>query len=128
MGLDWLDIQFQIEKAHHVKIPRIPAESVLKVRETYQTKDWLGRTVEHNDWKAGSVFELMRDHSIPVCTKCRAELKGLPLAGQCPKCGRPYTYAILTWENFQQYLGKVLGTEPASITREQCLVRDLGFG
>jgi hypothetical protein len=127
MGLDWLDLQFQIEKTHHFKIPKIPAEDFLQALETYQTKDWLGRTVEHNDWKAGSVFELMRDHASPFCAKCHYWLKGLASHGQCPECGLPYKDIILTWENFQKVLGKVLHKEPGSITCEQWLGRDLGF-
>ena len=129
MGIDFLDLSFQIEKKCHLKLEKHAFEHFARAKEDheFEVPGCLGMRVYRGDWRVGTFYELMRDHTLPICTKCRRTLPKQLVTVACPHCGMPCTYAPLTWNQFCESLVAVIGKSPGEIRRDHWLQGDLGF-
>ena len=88
MGIDFLDMVFQIEKKHglylqHFFEDRFAVEEFRRAGEMVPSRTFFGRPVERWDIRAGRFFEFLRPRLEPLCKKCKALLRGPPGSGSC---------------------------------------------
>jgi hypothetical protein len=118
MGLELLDLQFQLERENHLSID-------------WHTLAGYGDPASPHgfDIRVGGFYRFITTHGIPLCRakKCRYPLRSLSLEGICPECGTPYSIATLSWEAFVERLAIVLAVKQSQITPDAWLRQDLGL-
>lgn len=135
MGIDFLDMVFQIEKKHGVSLKPIfrdnPAAAELRnLGQMVPGRRFFGRRLMRWDIRTGRFFAFLRPHLVPWCQKCKASLPwmvGPAGAGRCPGCGRDFQWSEVTWDSFREILSSMLGKKVGDIHEDSWLVSDLNF-
>ncbi len=113
MGLDYLDLLFRVEKEFKVHISRADMEAMVQDRT-------------QPDVSAGEILTLLV--SRPTCLSCGYSLRGHGSVGLCPECGSSFKFDPReTWERLRIILAAVMKIDPAKISQESLLSRDLGY-
>ena len=112
MGIDFLDLNFRLEKHFRVKLTPVDLEKLAGNRKPF-------------DLRAGELLaciQAKRARILPECPNCGYDLTG-NTSGVCPECGLPFS----EWEALRTILATVGGIERETITPESLIIKDLGF-
>ncbi|HVT81785.1 MAG TPA: hypothetical protein VHM90_14160 [Phycisphaerae bacterium] len=127
MGTDFLDLTIRLEVNHHLRFDKSGIAAFNDARKKFQQRDFFGRTHDRWDWKVGTFYDLLHQNIYDFCDNCGYVLRSPTHSGNCPECGTPFELSCLTWEIFQEELSEIVKIIPSAITRDQWLIRELGF-
>ena len=124
MGIDLLDLTFEIEKKHQLFMSKGLLATLVATQEPNGTNR---NGMSRMDYSVGRFYDAFRQCLHHACSNCRRKNgKVVDNVFICDRCGNVLARGDLSWEDFCEHLATVVCPKQ-KIERATWLIADLGF-